>query len=356
MNAALETCPYRIHTLDGSEDGLPLVFEPDGDRDPRRLAAWIRANHDWVGDKLLHHGGLLFRGFDVDDAPAFESIARAVDDDLKNEYLGTSPRNALTDYVFTASELPPFYPIPQHCEMSFIAHPPRRLFFTCLLAPAEGSGETPLADFRKVLRDLDPAIRRRFENGGLRIVRNYSGPEGGGRFNLWQLKRWDEMFLTTDRAVVEEKCRAEGFDPVWLPSGGLRLISSQPITRRHPVSGEEVWHNHSTTFHLSAAPGEYERIYRLRPTWRNWFFWQLGRVLVALQRLTQRPDDLAMHCTYADGSEISDADMERIRDVVWKHLVVFPWRRGDVVAIDNYAVSHGRLPFQGPRQVAVCWA
>ena len=159
--------------------------------------------------------------------------------------------------------------------MSFIAQPPRRLFFTCLLAPAAGSGETPLADFRKVLRDVDPRIRRQLEARGLRIVRNYAGPGGGGRFDLWKLKRWDEMFLSTDRRVVEAKCRAEGFEPIWLDGGGLRLISTQPITRRHPVTGEEVWHNHSTTFHLSTAPGEYARIYRLRPTPRNWFFWTL---------------------------------------------------------------------------------
>ena len=356
MNAAVLDSPYEIHTLDGSADGLPLVIEPRGDRDAGRLAAWVRGNHDWIAENLTRHGALLFRGFDIAAAPSFESVARAVDDDLKNEYLGTSPRNALTKFVFTASELPPFYPIPQHCEMSFIAQPPRRLFFCCLRQPADGSGETPLADFRRVLRDLDPDVRRRFEQRGLRIVRNYSGPEGGGRFNLWQLKRWDEMFLTTDRNVVEKKCRAEGFEPIWLPGGGLRLISTQPITRHHPVSGEEVWHNHSTTFHLSAAPGEYERIYRLRPTLRNWFFWQLGRTMVALQRWTKKSDDLAMQCTYGDGGEISDADMEKIRDAVWKNLIVFPWRRGDVVAIDNFAVSHGRLPFQGPREVAVCWA
>ena len=63
-----------------------------------------------------------------------------------------------------------------------------------------------------------------------------------------------------------------------------------------------------------------------------------------------------MHCTYGDGGEIADADMEKIRDAVWKNLVAIPWQRGDVVAIDNFAVSHGRLPFQGPRQIAVCWA
>jgi len=356
MIAQSVQCPYDLSTLDGSPDGLPLVVTPRGDRDPRQLAAWIRDQHDWIAAQLTRHGAILFRGFDVADPAAFERVARAVDDELKNEYLGTSPRNALTDYVFTASELPPFYPIPQHCEMSFIAQPPRRLFFTCLVAPAQGSGETPLADFRKVLRDVDPRIRAQLEARGLRIVRNYAGPDGGGRFDLWKLKRWDEMFLTTDRSVVESKCRAEGFEPIWLGGGGLRLISTQPITRRRPVTGQEVWHNHSTTFHLSTAPGEYKRIYQLRPTLRNWFFWQLGRLLVALQRWTKTADELAMHCTYGDGGEIADADMEQIRSAVWKNMIIFPWRCGDIVAIDNYAIAHGRLPFQGPREIAVAWA
>jgi alpha-ketoglutarate-dependent taurine dioxygenase len=348
--------PYEVRTLDGNPEGLPLVLSPRHDRDAGRLADWLHGHRDWVADRLAHHGALLFRGFEVSDAPGFERVARGVDDELKNEYLGTSPRNALTDHVFTASELPPFYPIPQHCEMSFIAHPPRRLFFCCLLQPGEGSGETPLADFRKVLRDLDPELRRRFEQRGLRIVRNYAGPEGGGRFDLWKLKRWDEMFLTTDRDTVEAKCRAEGFEPSWLPGGGLRLVSTQPITRRHPQTGDEVWHNHSTTFHLSAAPGEYEYIYRLRPTLRHWLTWQLARVLVAVQRRGKTADDLAMHCTHLDGGEIAPDDMDAIRTAVWKNMVIFPWRRGDVVAIDNYAVAHGRLPFQGPREIAVCWA
>ncbi|HVN85116.1 MAG TPA: TauD/TfdA family dioxygenase [Candidatus Binatia bacterium] len=354
-SAAAMQCPYEIRTLNDRPDGMPLVIRAGRDRDARQLGAWIAERRDWIDERLHAHGAILLRGFDVTDAPTFERVVRSIDDDLKNEYLGTSPRNGLTDYVFTASELPAFYPIPQHCEMSFTAHPPRRLFFCCLLAPAAGSGETPLADFRKVLRDLDPALVRRFEERGLRLVRNYSGPDGGSRFDLWKLKRWDEMFLTTDRAVVETKCHAEGFEPTWTGGGGLRLVSTQPITRTHPITGVPLWHNHVTTFHLSAAPGEYARIYALRPTLRHWFFWQLARVLSGIQRRMKRPDELAMHCTYRDGSEIPYADMEALRDTIWKHMVIVPWQRGDVVAIDNYAVSHGRLPYQGPREVAVCW-
>jgi alpha-ketoglutarate-dependent taurine dioxygenase len=239
--------------------------------------------------------------------------------------------------------------------MSFVRHPPRHLFFACFVAPAKGSGETPLADFRKVLRDLAPEVRQRFEVRGIRIVRNYSGPAGGGRFDPWKLKRWDEMFLSTDRAAVEARCRAEGFEPTWLPGGGLRLVSHQPVTRTHPESGTPLWHNHVTTFHVSQAAGEYRRIQALRPSLKHFLLLQLARMLEALQR--RKPaDERAMHCTHADGSEIADADVEAVRDAVWRNLVIVPWQRGDVVAIDNYAVSHGRLPYSGPREIAVCWA
>src|SRR5512139_746291 len=264
--AVIEGDASRVRTSTANGRELPLIIEPDGDPSVAGLCAWLSQEAASVQRQLVQHGALLFRGFAIATPADFERVARAIEPELKNEYLGTSPRNALTDYVFTASELPAFYPIPQHCEMSFVAHPPRRVFFFCLEAPAPGSGETPLVDFRAVYRDLDPAVRQRFESGGIRIVRNYAGPGAGSRFDLWKLKRWDEMFCSTDRALVEAKCKAEGFEVQWLPNQSLRLISTQPVFRDHPQTGERVWHNHTQVFHLSAAPGEYRRIARLRPT------------------------------------------------------------------------------------------
>lgn len=343
-----------IHPFGGQPNGLPLIVEPTTHPAPADLAECLRKDREWALERLRRHGAILFRGFAVVGPGDFERIARAIDDDLKNEYLGTSPRDALTEYVFSASELPGFYPIPQHCEMSFVKHYPRRIFFCCLVAPRHG-GETPLVDFRKVYADLDPHVRQRFIDRGIRVIRNYCGPRGGGRFDLWKLKRWDEMFRTTDRAAVEARCREEGLEPSWGPGERLRLTSEHDAVRRHPETGEPVWFNHSLVFHLSAAPGEYRRIYERRPELRSWFFWQLARILVASKRSVPA-EEQAMHCTYRDGGEIPYADMEHVRDVVWKHMVIIPWRKGDVVAIDNHAVGHGRLPYTGPRQIAVCWA
>jgi hypothetical protein len=172
---------------------------------------------------------------------------------------------------------------------------------------------------------------------------------------MWKLKRWDEMFRTTDRATVEAKCREEGFEPSWGSNDQLRLISRHNAVHQHPETGEPVWFNHTLVFHLSAAPGEYRRIYRRRGDLRSLFFWQLSRALVAMKRSTPA-EDQAMHCTYLDGGEIPDADMEHVRDITWRHMAINPWQKGDVVALDNHAVGHGRLPYTGPRQVAVCWA
>ena len=340
------------------ERELPLVIRASGEdagaRDVGALCQWLKQEASQVQAWLMKHGAILFRGFAVEGPEDFERIARAVDPELKNEYLGTSPRDALTDYVFSASELPDYYPIPQHCEMSFCAEPPRRVFFCCLEAPAEGSGETPLCDFRNVWRDLDPAVKQRFEAGGLRIVRNY-GPPGQNGNDAMQLKGWDAMFLTRDRAAVEEKCREQHFEPTWLEGDGLRLVHSQPVSRGHPVTGETVWHNHLTTFHRSTGVDEYERIVALRPTDRHRGLLKLARDLEE-KAAAKGPEEQSMHVTYLDGSEIPREDVAHVRDVVWRHLVPTPWEQGDVIAIDNHSTSHGRLPYEGPRQVAVCWA
>jgi alpha-ketoglutarate-dependent taurine dioxygenase len=348
----------KARSIDGRGGPLPLVLEPAAAAplDAERLAGWIDAHRPWVEDQLLAHGALLLRGFCISDPRAFERVIRAVSPDLKNDYLGTSPRDALTSHVFSASELPPFYPIPQHCEMSFLPAPPSRLFFCCLTAPQGPGGETPLVDFRRVLRDIDPAVRDRFVQKGVRIIRNYAGPEGGSRFDLWKLKRWDEMFQTTDRKVVEARCRESGFEFTWRPGGLLRLVHEQPATRPHPVTGEPVWFNHAQVFHLSSAPAEYRRIVRRLDYIELKLLQKFSAAMVSVKGRLVRPEDQAMHCTYGGGEPIPDSDMEAVRDAIWRNMVFFPWREGDIVMIDNAAVAHGRMPYRGPRKVVVAWS
>ena len=340
---------------------LPLLFEPnDAVRDAASvdgLVEGLEKHRGWVQERLVEHGAFRFRGFGAEKPEDFERIARAVSPNLGNDYMGTSPRDAITDYVFNASELPDFFPIPQHCEMSFCADPPAHLFFFCMEAPEENCGETPLCDFRKVWNALDVEVRSRFEEGGIRIVRNYASPHAnqGEEANPNELKSWPEIFDTTDRDAVDARCRAEGFEPVWSEGDALKLISTQPVTKDHPVSGETAWYNHITTFHLTTALSEYKRIAEFRPTERHRGLVQIATTLE--ERLRKQPGEAqAMHSMRLDGSEFPPEDLEHVRDVVWRHLVVEPWRKGDVLAIDNASISHGRLPYEGDRRIVVCWS
>ena len=321
------------------------------------LLEFVEHHRGWLHDQLQTRGAALLRGFGLRTPAEFETAARAVEPALQNEYLGTSPRDALTPYVFSASELPPYYPIPQHCEMTFVKTPPRRLMFACLVAPTGGGGETPLCDMRTVAAELDPAVRGRFERGGIRIIRNYDGPSGKGFLDLWQLKRWDELFQTTDRAVVEAKAAAEGVftDLSWGPGDRLRLISEHDALRAHPETGVPVWFNHVQVFHLSTAAAELRRIYGRTGDLRSLGLWGFARVMTAAKR-RKGAEAQSMHCTHRDGREIAGADLEHVRDTIWRHMIAEPWQTGDMVVIDNAAVSHGRLPYRGPRQVVVAWA
>ena len=80
-----------------------------------------------------------------------------------------------------------------------------------------------------------------------------------------------------------------------------------------------------------------------------------ARLAATYKRWRQSDTEQAMQALYGDGSPIPDADMEAVRDAIWHNLVVTRWRVGDAVLIDNNAVSHGRLPYHGPRRVVVGW-
>jgi alpha-ketoglutarate-dependent taurine dioxygenase len=83
--------------------------------------------------------------------------------------------------------------------------------------------------------------------------------------------------------------------------------------------------------------------------------WLVLWIVTMVRKLIQKEEDQGMNTLYGDGTVISDADMENVRDAVWKNLVAYPWKEGDIVMVDNRFVSHGRLPYSGPRSIIVAW-
>ncbi len=173
----------------------------------------------------------------------FEEVALALHPNLNDLYHGTSPRDSVTRYTFTASELPNFFPIPQHLEMSFLPSMPKRLFFFCQREPESG-GETPLCDYSAVWRDLPRDLQQKFRSKGVQYIRNYSAPKAW-RLDPTQLKPWPDIYRTTDPAKVEEDSGKDGVKVAWGKNGSLRLTNNRPAFLTHPITGEEVWANHA---------------------------------------------------------------------------------------------------------------
>lgn len=316
---------------DANPPASPLPFVIERGPAPAGRSGFDSFFDQWSGDAeaisaALHRcGAVLFRGFDVDRPELFERLVGNLKDELLDYVDGNSPRTKVGAGVYTSTEYPPDYFISLHNELSYSARWPGRLFFCCIVPPDDG-GETPLCDGRALLRALPASLVERFRTRGVRYIRNMHGGKGFG-------PSWQATFETTDRRVVEDHARSTGMNLAWLPDGGVRMWNVRPAMAYHPVTGEEVWFNQADQFHPSTHP---RAIYE---------------AMLALYR--GREELLPQDARFGDGSAIPIEELTAIRDVTRQQLVRFPWRRGDVLMVDNMLVSHGRMPFRGPRKVLV---
>jgi alpha-ketoglutarate-dependent taurine dioxygenase len=312
-----------VSTQTFNADHVPLVVTPTVEE--LSLEEWAHANRSFIEACLLDAGAILFRAFSVGSAENFERAARAVTPELLDYTERAAPRTEVTAKVFTSTEFPADQVIPLHHEMSYSHNWPAKLWFYCE-QPARARGRTPLANDRVVFRNLGPAIKAPFIDKKVMYVRNY----GEGVDLTWQ-----EAFQTDDPAVVEEYCRASR--TIWEWRDGWRRLRTRQVRQavaRHPVTGETVWFNHAHLFHPSSLPAE---------------------VRTAL--LSQfAEDELPRNVYYGDGSSIDPAALEEIRRTYDEAATAFDWQAEDVLLIDNFLVSHGREPFEGPRRLLVAMA
>ena len=296
---------------------LPLVVRPNVHG--LGLAAWASNNREFIRTSCFKYGAILFRDFNVGAAGEFEQAIAAISGESLEYRERSSPRSNVQGNIYTSTDYPAEQSIFPHNEHSYALTLPLKLYFCCLL-PAERGGETPIADTRKIYARLDPSIRRRFAEKKWMYVRNF-----GDGFGL----NWQTVFQTDDRAAVEDYCRRARIECEWKEGNRLRTRQVRPAEARHPYTGETVWFNHATFFHVStlAAP--------------------IRDGLLA----EFKPEDLPNNTYYGDGSEIEPEVLDELRAAYLEESVAFEWKRGDVVVIDNMLTSHARRPFAGARKI-----
>ena len=298
---------------------LPLLVEPAAGAVD--LTAWVESHRAHVEERLHQHGAILFRNFRVRAAEEFERFVAAAGGEPLEYRERSSPRNAVSGRIYSSTEYPADQQIFFHNENSYAHVWPLKLFFFCLVAPAQG-GETPLADVRRVYARLAPDVRERFARRGVMYVRNYSE---------WLGLPWQTVFQTSDPDALGEYCRGAGYEVAWKEGGRLQTRRVGPAVARHPRTGETVWFNHAAFFHITT----------LEPSVR-------GALLAQLEE-----DEYPNQTFYGDGTPIEDEVIEAVRDAYRREAVAFAWQQGDVLMLDNMLVAHARAPFSGGRKILV---
>jgi len=318
----------------GSHGLIPFIITPG----EIPGIAGVGAHKSQLNEKLLEHGAILFRGFEVSSAEAMQQFCDALGAERMDYPRGTSPRNEVGQQIYTSTEVPHNLPLPIHTEMSYTAVFPRALGFCCVIAPQYG-GETPLADMKNVLARLPKNIVDAFEEKGI-LYHQYC-PSG---HNNTKFKTWQDMFATEDRTVAEQKCAAQNVKIEWLKDGSAKLTNNGSAIRQHPVTGERIWFNQAHVFHPTMSA---EFRYIGRPA--------MAKVVRMYEWLLETfPDIMPPYpygCTFGDGSTIPRNYILAVRQAIWDETVKFPWEKGDFLLVDNLRLGHGRIPFTGERKI-----
>ena len=303
---------------------LPLVISPNTDahRSTSAVVEWIRTQRASVEEKLQAAGAILLRGFAIEGAEDFEQVGRAVCSHLQNYIEGQSQREKISDKIYNSTYYPPEERITLHNELSYTNSPPRYILFHCA-KPAGDGGETPVVDCRHVLSLLNKRVLGAFENRQILYVKNMHGGKGFG-------KSWQDHFETDDRHQVEIHLQQNGVDYTWKEDGGLRTGQTRPAIAEHPATGERIWFNQASLWHVSDIGPKGQTLRRL-----------LG------------DDNLPTHVTFEDGQAIPYEFLDAVRSTMWNHASHFAWQRGDVLVVDNFLVAHGRNRYAGDRLILV---
>lgn len=293
---------------------FPTIISGKGD-----LAAYVAREKAALDAQLASSGAILFRGFDVPDAQAFDAVVGAYGEEnfAYAESLSNAVRVNVTERVFTANEAPPSTSIYLHHEMAQTPIYPSKLFFYCEIAPDEG-GATPLCRSDVLLEKMeaaDPELVRAFAEKRVRYTNVMPADDDAGS---GQGRSWRSTLSAETPDAAEARLQALGYEWEWQDDETLRV----------------------TTPALDAV--------RTLPDGSRSFFNQL---IAAFRGWSDSRNDPSKSIRFGDGTSIHGdqmADAIALADALSYDL---DWQAGDVALVDNFRVMHGRRPFAGKRRV-----
>lgn len=282
--------------------------------------------------------GFIFSGFPVKTAGEFGQLLKIVNPKFL-PYTGAKVRQSSDgfEHLYRPTSTPRFRKNFLHNEMAYQRDIPPKIAFFCEL-PSPVGGESLLGDQRRVLASLRPGSRAKLVARKLKFVRCLVSETRLQNFLRTRLDAlaifpsWQMNFGTRDKGEVEASCRARGFDVVWTAADDLVISVVIDPVKAHPGEGEPIWVNNAHLFQLHKSVYGPALYYAFK----------------AMSRVINKPLTL---CYYGDGAPIEPEVVDDILRATEDNEFQIGLKSGEFIYAHNWAISHGRATFEGPRRV-----
>ncbi|MBN3947421.1 MAG: TauD/TfdA family dioxygenase [Nostoc sp. NMS7] len=333
------------------EKELPLVIEPVEEKSFAVLQLLLSKNRDWFNHQLDTYGAILFRGFDIENAEQFQTILELHNIQLESVYhFGSAHRLRITDKVFTSSEAPPDTIIAPHNELNMVPIRPYVLAFFCQIEP-DLYGETPIINTEKIFSHLSPSLQHKITTSPQRFVRYVPN------------HLLDLVFQGLSPEDITKLLQEQGFDFTWEDDGSLYFDCSYITLFSHPRTNKlcfclsivdalisRQWYRH-----ISQRYSFWQRLYY------NWlpaklykgFQQKLTTAATVVDSSQKKTSSLNTYFLSTDGQSttLTEAEAKELGEAEWKNAVIFQWKQGDILLIDNLQVAHSRLNTKLKRKI-----
>jgi len=374
----------------------PLVLAPSSipSSSSEFLRSFLGKNEQWVQERILEHGAVVFRGFadlplDREATAVGKEILRAFGSKSSNPNKGPRPLScaaARKGFQFyrisvTRSKIAPQFPVERHVE----AH-----------SSQQGSSSTPrlveidartgLTDWRGIYDDLPPRLRSKLEDKQLSYQRTDLVPDTMAPKTLLTLHGRDSRTSRTDTTQMDstfatfadnhgtnaspyfqlygstdKNLFGKTYQKLVEQAGILKEKSGTAFVcdafRSHPHTGEKIWFELAHRFHWTSLSSElwadFSRTKNLltlvratRATsvalWKRLRYWRKNnsnppRSLMASSQRGEKEQQLGAttSVTFGDGTPISWMEMSQIRKAIKRNTAQYPWRPGDLLVVDG---------------------
>ncbi|KAI3761597.1 hypothetical protein L1987_52017 [Smallanthus sonchifolius] len=295
-------------------DGLlfPVVLSPTTNTN---ITEAITADKQWLESLLQKNGVILFRGFPVTSPSDFNNVVEAFGFPELVYAGGRAPRTKVVGRIYTANESPLDKQIPFHHEMAYIPDFPSKLFFFCEEEPERG-GETPLVLSHVIYEKMKakhPEFIAQLEEHGLTYKKVTSGED---RPSSFRGRSWKSAYMTDDKNVAEKRAAEQETKLEWMGNAVKMTTGPLPAIRFDKESQRKTWFNN-----------------------------------LVLSKTGPMNDDIDGNDTYVElgnGDLVPDHPVKDCLKIMEQECVAIPWKKGDVMLVNNLMVLHGRRPLLKP--------